>query len=166
MHGPRVKTVALGALALVALATALAVYFFATRKPEAEPPFATTLPEHRSELPIAGSAQAQSPGPDRARLNAADSAVTEAELMRAASDALDRAPQTALDHILKADRLYGERNEARRALEIEARVRLGNIGHARSLADRFYRAFPASSQIAHIERLTGYHPRPYGPPEP
>jgi hypothetical protein len=53
--------------------------------------------------------------------------------------------------------------EARLAQEIEAHVRLGNIGHARSLADRFYRAFPGSAEIGRIERLTGYHPRPYGP---
>ena len=49
------------------------------------------------------------------------------------------------------------------ALEIEALVQLGRIGRARSLADRFYRRFPDSPEIARIERLTGYHPRPYGP---
>jgi hypothetical protein len=54
-------------------------------------------------------------------------------------------------------------SEAALLQEIEADVRLGRIGHARSLADRFYRAFPGSPAIAQIERLTGYHPRPYGP---
>ncbi len=55
-------------------------------------------------------------------------------------------------------------NEGVLLREIEDAVRVGRIGHARSLADRFYRAFPESPEIEHIERLTGYHPRPYQPP--
>jgi hypothetical protein len=54
-------------------------------------------------------------------------------------------------------------SEAALLSEIEASVSLGRIGHARSLADRFYRTFPRSPAIPRIERLTGYHPRPYGP---
>jgi hypothetical protein len=56
-------------------------------------------------------------------------------------------------------------SEAALLREIETSVKLGRIGHARSLADRFYRAFPGSPEIPRIERLTGYHPRPYGPPQ-
>jgi hypothetical protein len=48
-------------------------------------------------------------------------------------------------------------------IEIEARVALGQVGHARSLARRFYERFPDSEAIPDIERLTGYHPRPSGP---
>ena len=53
--------------------------------------------------------------------------------------------------------------EAALLQEIEDSVRRGRVGHARSLADRFYRAYPESPEIERIERLTGYHPRPYGP---
>lgn len=54
-------------------------------------------------------------------------------------------------------------DEAQRASEIIELVQQGKIGHARALADQFYRAYPHSPRIAEIERLTGYHPRPYGP---
>lgn len=53
--------------------------------------------------------------------------------------------------------------EARRAQEIIESVKRGQVGNARALADRFYREFPNSPEIQSIERLTGYHPRPYGP---
>ena len=89
--------------------------------------------------------------------------VGEATLLQAARSELDQNPQLALQYIQRADRLYGEHNEDRRHLEIEVQVRLGKVGHARALADRFYRAFPESPKINEIERLTGYHPRPYGP---
>ena len=54
-------------------------------------------------------------------------------------------------------------DEDRRATEIVELVRQGKVGHARALADQFYRAYPRSTRAAEIERLTGYHPRPYGP---
>jgi hypothetical protein len=54
-------------------------------------------------------------------------------------------------------------NEAALLREIEDSVRGGRIGHARSLADQFFRAFPGSPAIERIERVTGYHPRPYQP---
>jgi hypothetical protein len=53
--------------------------------------------------------------------------------------------------------------EARRAQEIIDSVKRGQVGNARALADHFYREFPNSPEIQNIERLTGYHPRPYGP---
>ena len=56
-----------------------------------------------------------------------------------------------------------KREEARRAQEIVDSVKQGKVGHARALADRFYREFPNSPEIQNLERLTGYHPRPYGP---
>lgn len=54
-------------------------------------------------------------------------------------------------------------DEERRASEIVELVRQGKVGHARALADQFYRAYPQSPRVQEIERLTGYHPRPYGP---
>ena len=54
-------------------------------------------------------------------------------------------------------------DEDRRASEIVELVREGKVGHARALADQFYRAYPHSARVQEIERLTGYHPRPYGP---
>lgn len=56
-----------------------------------------------------------------------------------------------------------QREEAWRAREIVDTVKQGKVGHARALADRFYREFPSSPEIQNLERLTGYHPRPYGP---
>jgi hypothetical protein len=56
-----------------------------------------------------------------------------------------------------------QREETRRAREISENVKQGKVGHARALADQFYRDYPNSPEIQHIERLTGYHPRPYGP---
>ena len=53
--------------------------------------------------------------------------------------------------------------EDRKADEIVGLVQQGKVGHARALADQFYRAYPKSPRIVEIERLTGYHPRPYGP---
>jgi hypothetical protein len=56
-----------------------------------------------------------------------------------------------------------KREETRRAQEIRDSVKQGKVGHARALADQFYRDYPNSPEIQNIERLTGYHPRPYGP---
>jgi hypothetical protein len=56
-----------------------------------------------------------------------------------------------------------KREETRRAQEITDNVKQGKVGHARALADQFYRDYPNSPEIQNIERLTGYHPRPYGP---
>jgi hypothetical protein len=56
-----------------------------------------------------------------------------------------------------------KREETRRAQEITDNVKQGKVGHARALADQFYRDYPSSPEIQNIERLTGYHPRPYGP---
>jgi hypothetical protein len=72
-------------------------------------------------------------------------------------------PAAALRDIEQADRLGGANDPQRRALEIVLLVQLGRVGHARALADRFYRAFPGNPEIPKLERITGYHPRPYGP---
>jgi hypothetical protein len=56
-----------------------------------------------------------------------------------------------------------QREESVRAQEIVDTVKQGRVGHARALADSFYRAYPNSPEIQSLERLTGYHPRPYGP---
>lgn len=89
---------------------------------------------------------------------------SEQGLMEEARQRLESEPAASLALIERADARFGTGSEPRRALEIDAHVRLGRIGRARSLADQFYRSFPGSSEIARIERLTGYHPRPYGPP--
>jgi hypothetical protein len=75
----------------------------------------------------------------------------------------DPAAALAQGDIEQADRPDNEQDPQRRAQEIFVLVRQGRVGHARALADRFYRAFPDSPEIPQIERLTGYHPRPYGP---
>jgi hypothetical protein len=59
--------------------------------------------------------------------------------------------------------LDAKREEAARAQEIVESVKQGHVGQARALADSFYRQFPNSAEIQRLERLTGYHPRPYGP---
>lgn len=56
-----------------------------------------------------------------------------------------------------------KQEEARRAQEIVDNVQQGHVGNARALADAFYREYPTSPEIPNIERLTGYHPRPYRP---
>jgi hypothetical protein len=55
------------------------------------------------------------------------------------------------------------REQAQRAQQIVNEVQQGRVGHARALADSFYRAYPNSPEIQNLEGLTGYHPRPYGP---
>jgi hypothetical protein len=90
-----------------------------------------------------------------------------AQLTERAKQQLALDPEAALADIAQADKLAASApdalNETRRALEIHALVRLGKVGLARSLTDRFYRAFPNSDRAAELERLTGYHPRPTGP---
>ena len=56
-----------------------------------------------------------------------------------------------------------KQEESRRAQEIVDNVQQGHVGNARALADKFYREYPASPEVPNIERLTGYHPRPYRP---
>jgi hypothetical protein len=56
-----------------------------------------------------------------------------------------------------------KQEETRRAQEVVENVRQGHVGNARALADKFYRDYPNSPEIQNIERLTGYHPRPYHP---
>lgn len=53
--------------------------------------------------------------------------------------------------------------EERSTLAIDALVKLGKIGKARSRAVEHYRRFPAGAHVEHIERLTGAHPRPATP---
>ena len=92
--------------------------------------------------------------------------LTAEQLTDRAKSQLALDPAAALSDIEQADKLAGphdETNETRRVLEIHALVRLGKVGMARSLTDRFYRNFPNSDRSAELERLTGYHPRPGHP---
>ena len=89
---------------------------------------------------------------------------TAADYLAAAQAALPHDPQETLRLLYKADENFGPLNADRRAVEIEAYVALGRIGHARSLAHRFYGQFPLSQHVDALARLTGYHPRPRGGP--
>ena len=84
-------------------------------------------------------------------------------LMQHAAEALARTPAEALRLIEVADRRFGIEHEQRRVLEIDALVGLQRIGESHAKAERFYRYYPHSSEGARIERLTGSHPRPWGP---
>ena len=110
--------------------------------------------------PAAPDAAQPTPPPQPAatppQLNAAD-------LTRRAQARKDTDPAAALADLEQADHLDAVPNSERRALEIVLQVQLGRVGHARALTDRFYRAFPGDPHIPKLERLTGYHPRPYGP---
>ena len=102
-----------------------------------------SIPAALAAAPAGTSPASAQPSPDAAELTRAE--------QRGNSE-----PTAALSDIEQAD-------PQRRALEILVLVQLGRVGHARALADRFYRDFPGSPEIPQIERVTGYHPRPYAP---
>jgi hypothetical protein len=89
--------------------------------------------------------------------------LTADQLTERAKSQLALDPAAALADIEQADKLAGPQDETRRVLEVHALVRLGKVGMARSLTERFYRSFPNSDRAAELERLTGYHPRPGRP---
>jgi hypothetical protein len=95
------------------------------------------------------------------------SALDVTQLTERAKQQLALDPEAALQDIAQADKLTGpgadELNETRRVIEIHALVKLGKVGLARTLTDRFYRTYPNSDRAVELERLTGYHPRPTGP---
>lgn len=119
------------------------------------------------------AAPVQAASPDDASMPVVDAAPasprkqpdapSEAQLMTAAAEALARSPAQTLALIEQADRRFGTAHEGRRVLEIEALVGLERIGMSHAKAEQFYRLFPDSGARARIERLTGYHPRPWGP---
>jgi hypothetical protein len=119
---------------------------------ETPPPTATTSPALSKSETSAGSSAVTATPP------------TAAQLTERAKQQLALNPAAALEAIAQADELAGNQdaahNETRRALEIHALVRVGKVGLARTLTDRFYRTFPNSARAAELERLTGYHPRP------
>lgn len=88
---------------------------------------------------------------------------SEEVLMQRAKAALSRAPAETLRIIEIADRRFGLEHESRRVLEIESLVGLQRIGESHAKAERFYRYYPNSPEGERIERLTGSHPRPWGP---
>jgi hypothetical protein len=93
----------------------------------------------------------------------ATAALNARQLTARALHTFERDPRAALADIARADQQSGTHDEVRRAVEIMALVRLGQVGHARALTEAFYGEFPASDQRAQLERLTGSHPRPRGP---
>jgi len=115
------------------------------------PPGAATSPAPSQSAPSAEHAPTATP-------------VDAEKLTERAKQQLAHDPAAALEDISKADQLAaGTQSETRRVLEIHALVRLGKVGLARTLTDRFYRTFPNSDRAQELERLTGYHPRPTGP---
>jgi hypothetical protein len=153
------RTLPLGALAAVVAALVWSVM------PASEPA------EHEGAAldPPPPPAAATSPGPTesapaRETEPTTPLALSADQLTDRAKQQLPLNPAAALDDIAKADQLDPDsQNETRRVLEIHALVRLGKVGLARTLTDRFYRTFPNSDRAVELERLTGYHPRPGKP---
>lgn len=133
---------------------------------ETAAPAPVRTPRASSPSPAAGGGEPARPSApaDTSQPAAATPEPLSAEqLTRRAQQQLAHDPASALRDIEQADELAGSQDETRRALEIHALVRLGKVGLARTLTDRFYRSFPNSDRAAELERLTGYHPRPHGP---
>jgi hypothetical protein len=147
------------AIAVIALSIGLARH--RTQKKHRTQPAA----EHHAAAPAppAPDPPMQPAAASIAGTTAAPAPPSSTELTASAREKLDTDPAAALSDIERADQLDGGHDESRRALEIRAYVRLGQVGHARALTDQFYRAFPSSAEARSLERLTGYHPRPYGP---
>lgn len=154
------KTLPIGAVAAVFAALVWSLM------PASEPATREVAPSQQPSPPPAATSPASSqsaPTPSPATpvpLNAE-------QLTERAKQQLALNPAAALEDLAAADRLAGTAKdpqaETRRVLEIHALVRLGKVGLARTLTDRFYRTFPNSDRAVELERLTGYHPRPTGP---
>lgn len=146
----------------VAIVAGLSMWLWPLDEPpaapaEPPPPPAATSP---ASMPVTPASPAAPSGESPPPLSAA-------QLTEHAKQQLALDPEAALQDIAQADKLAGAQpdalNETRRVLEIHALVRLGKVGLARTLTDRFYRTFPNSDRAEELERLTGYHPRPTGP---
>jgi hypothetical protein len=147
------RTLPLGALAAVVAALVWSVM------PASEP----AHHEAASEPPPPPAA-ATSPAPTESAPPPTPFPLTADQLTDRAKQQLPLNPAAALEDIAAADRLAPDsQSETRRVLEIHALVRLGRVGLARTLTDRFYRTFPNSDRAVELERLTGYHPRPGKP---
>jgi hypothetical protein len=156
------KTLPMGALATVVAALVWAL-MPASEQPTEQAPSAQPQP-----LPAATSpASSQSAPTAEPALQGTPFPLNAEQLTERAKQQLALNPSAALEDIAKADQLAGTsadaQNETRRVLEIHALVRLGKVGLARTLTDRFYRTFPNSDRAVELERLTGYHPRPASP---
>lgn len=129
-------------------------------EPSAPAPVAEVAPPREEGAPTAAS-------PARTDAKLVAPGIPESEevrTMRAIQGALrGNDPQRALALIEAADREFGPENEQRRRLEIEALVGTDQIGRSHAKAEQFYRTYPDSSAARDVERLTGYHPRPWGP---
>jgi hypothetical protein len=120
-----------------------------------------TPPSAAASPPVEAAPQTTLPLPA-----AAEPSLNAQQLTERAKAQLALDPAAALRDIEQADKLAGAADETRRVVEIHAFVRLGKVGHARTLTDHFYRDFPDSAHAGELERLTGYHPRPQGPGRP
>jgi hypothetical protein len=176
MRNPLLKVVPWIGLVSFALVTLVVMY---TRQPapagEALPATSNTPPAAEPAPPTAASAPPPAAEPSAAlsrktaptsygpSKDAKSAPLTAEQLTERAKTQLALDPSAALSDIEQADKLAGPQDETRRVLEIHALVRLGKVGMARSLTDRFYRNFPNSDRAIELERLTGYHPRPGHP---
>jgi outer membrane protein assembly factor BamD (BamD/ComL family) len=71
-------------------------------------------------------------------------------------------PGQALALLAELDRRFPESAfaEERASLVIDALVKLGDIGQARTRSEEFFARFPRGRFGLHVETLTGVHPRP------
>lgn len=160
------RALPLGALA--AVVAALVWSLLPASEPsyrEAAPATPREPPPHPTAATTPAPAPSQSAPPSEPQPT--PEPLTAEQLTERAKQQLALDPAAALEDIARADQLAESANDAdnetRRVIEIHALVRLGKVGLARTLTDRFYRAFPNSERAAELERLTGYHPRPTGP---
>lgn len=152
----------------VAIAVAIAVALLQGKRAPPPPDDTTTPATATADSALSRSATAAefSAGPlNRSVADRGTPVEAETQLMAKAQGALERSPAQALLWLEQADEQFGRMHEQRRVLEIKALVRLQRIGLAHARAAQFYRHFPASDERATVERLTGYHPRPWGPGE-
>jgi|GEM_PF-6120317 len=152
------RTLPLGALAAVVAALVWSVM------PASEPAHHEAASLDPEPPPAAATSPAATQSTPRAEPPPTPVPLSADQLTDRAKQQLPLNPAAALEDIAEADQLAPDSpSETRRVLEIHALVRLGKVGLARTLTDRFYRTFPNSDRAVELERLTGYHPRPGKP---
>jgi hypothetical protein len=77
-------------------------------------------------------------------------------------------PRRALELSAELDRRFPDSSfaEERASLGIDALVKLGDIGQARTNSEEFFARFPPGRFGLHVETLTGVHPRSAGEDRP
>jgi hypothetical protein len=92
-------------------------------------------------------------------------ALDESSLMRRIRSEIETAPSSALALAEDGERRLGDSASAeeRRALVIQALIKLDRIGAARSRAYQFLERYPNGPYSAHVAAMTGVHLTPTGP---